>query len=50
MEQQHKNIWIFPLALAGVLALSGCEQAAQTQAQMPAPKVSVAEVIEQPIN
>lgn len=50
MEQQQKNIWIFPLALAGVLALSGCEQAAQTQAQMPAPKVSVAEVIEQPIN
>jgi len=50
MEQQHKNIWIFPLALAGALALSGCDQAAQTQAQMPPPKVSVAEVIEQPIN
>ena len=50
MEQQHKYIWIFPLALAGVLALSGCEQAEQSQAQIPAPKVSVAEVIEQPIN
>ncbi|MFV3090867.1 efflux RND transporter periplasmic adaptor subunit, partial [Pseudomonas sp. GW6] len=50
MEQLHKNIWIFPLALAGLLTLSGCDQATQTQAQMPAPKVSVAEVIEQPVN
>ncbi|WAJ39806.1 efflux RND transporter periplasmic adaptor subunit [Pseudomonas sp. GOM7] len=50
MEQFHKNIWIFPLALAGALLLSGCEQAPQAQAQMPAPKVSVAEVIEQPVN
>ena len=50
MEQHHKNIWIFPLALAGLLTLSGCDQATQTQAQMPAPKVSVAEVIEQPVN
>ena len=50
MEQFHKNIWIFPLALAGSLVLSGCEQAPQAQAQMPAPKVSVAEVIEQPVN
>lgn len=50
MEHSHKNIWIFPLALAGALVLSGCEQAPQAQAQMPAPKVSVAEVIEQPVN
>ncbi|MGG2397827.1 multidrug efflux RND transporter periplasmic adaptor subunit MexE [Pseudomonas sp. SH1-B] len=50
MEQQHKNIWIFSLALASVIALSGCEQSPQTQAQAPAPKVSVAEVIEQPVN
>lgn len=50
MEQHHKNIWIFPLALAGALLLSGCEQAPQAQAQMAAPKVSVAEVIEQSVN
>jgi membrane fusion protein, multidrug efflux system len=50
MEHSHKNIWIFPLALASALVLSGCEQAPQAQAQMPAPKVSVAEVIEQPVN
>lgn len=50
MEQPNKSIWIFPLVLASALALSACGQGAQEQAQMPAPKVSVAEVIEQPIN
>lgn len=50
MEQSHKNIWIFPLALVATLVLSACGQAPQGQAQMSAPKVSVAEVIEQPIN
>jgi membrane fusion protein, multidrug efflux system len=50
MEQPHKNIWIFPLALAATLVLSACGQAPDAMQQMPAPKVSVAEVIEQPIN
>lgn len=50
MQQSHENIRILPLALAGALLLGGCGQAAEEQAQMPVPKVSVAEVIEQPIN
>ncbi|MFI8610725.1 multidrug efflux RND transporter periplasmic adaptor subunit MexE [Pseudomonas sp. NPDC077649] len=50
MEQPHKNIWIFPLALAATLVLSACGQAPDAMQQLPAPKVSVAEVIEQPIN
>lgn len=50
MEQSNKNLWHFPLALAAVLVLSACGKAAETSQQMPAAKVSVAEVIQQPIN
>jgi len=50
MEQSNNNRWHFPLALAAVLVLSACGKAPETAQQMPAAKVSVAEVIEQPIN
>ncbi|MDH1263712.1 MULTISPECIES: multidrug efflux RND transporter periplasmic adaptor subunit MexE [unclassified Pseudomonas] len=50
MEQPNKNTWRFPLALAAVLVLSACGKTPETTQQMPAAKVSVAEVIEQPIN
>jgi hypothetical protein len=50
MEQSNKNLWHFPLALAAVLVLSACGKAPESAEQMPAAKVSVAEVIEQPIN
>ncbi len=50
MEQSNKNLWHFPLALAAVLVLSACGKAPESAQQMPAAKVSVAEVIEQPIN
>lgn len=50
MEQPNKNIWRFPLALAAVLVLSACGKSPETAQQMHAAKVSVAEVIEQPVN
>ncbi|PTS86424.1 efflux transporter periplasmic adaptor subunit [Pseudomonas sp. HMWF032] len=50
MEQSNNNRWHFPLALAAVLVLSACGKSPETAQQMPAAKVSVAEVIEQPIN
>jgi multidrug efflux system membrane fusion protein len=50
MEQSNKNLWHFSLALAAVLVLSACGKAPESAQQMPAAKVSVAEVIEQPIN
>ncbi|QLF91826.1 efflux RND transporter periplasmic adaptor subunit [Pseudomonas sp. ABC1] len=50
MQQPLKNTRMFPLALAAALVLSACGQAENNQAQMPAPKVSVATVIEQPIS
>ncbi|NMZ70572.1 membrane fusion protein, multidrug efflux system [Pseudomonas peli] len=50
MEQSNNNRWHFPLALAAVLVLSACGKAPETAQQMPAAKVSVAEVIEQQIN
>ena len=50
MEQSKKTIWHFPLALAAVLVLSACGKSEDTSQQMPAAKVSVAEVIQQPIN
>ena len=50
MEQSNNNRWHFPLALAAALVLSACGKAPETAQQMPAAKVSVAEVIEQPIN
>jgi multidrug efflux system membrane fusion protein len=50
MEQSNKNLWNFPLALAAALVLSACGNAPESAQQMPAAQVSVAEVIEQPIN
>ena len=50
MDQFKKTLWHFPLALAALLLLSACGKAPEATAQMPAAQVSVAEVIEQPIN
>jgi multidrug efflux system membrane fusion protein len=50
MEQSNKNLWHFPLALAAVLVLSACGKEPESAQKMPAAKVTVAEVIEQPIN
>ena len=50
MEQSNNPTWRFPLALAAILVLSACGKATETSQQMPAVKVSVAAVIEQPIN
>ncbi|WP_172149745.1 multidrug efflux RND transporter periplasmic adaptor subunit MexE [Pseudomonas tumuqii] len=50
MDQSKKNLWHFPAALAALLVLSACGQAPDAMQSMPAAKVSVAEVIEQPIN
>ncbi|MCG4453096.1 efflux RND transporter periplasmic adaptor subunit [Pseudomonas sp. MMS21-TM103] len=50
MEQPNNPIWQLPLALATVLVLSACGKTPEASAQMPAAQVSVAEVIEQPIN
>ena len=50
MEQSNNLTWRFPLALAAILVLSACGKAAETSQQMPAAKVSVAEVIQQPVN
>ncbi|MFZ2320197.1 MAG: efflux RND transporter periplasmic adaptor subunit [Pseudomonas sp.] len=40
----------YPLALAAILVLSACGKAPDSAAQQPAAKVSVAEVIQQPVN
>lgn len=50
MQQSTNNLWHFPLAVAAVLVLSACGKAPQSAQQMPAAKVSVADVIEQPIH
>jgi multidrug efflux system membrane fusion protein len=50
MEQSTNNLWNLPLALVAVLLLSACGKAPENTQKMPAAKVSVAEVIEQPIN
>lgn len=50
MEQSNNISWRFPLALAAVLVLSACGKGEEASQQMPAAKVSIAEVIEQPIN
>jgi multidrug efflux system membrane fusion protein len=50
MDQSNTPIWPLPLALAAALMLSACGQAPEATQQMPAAQVSVAEVIEQPIN
>ncbi|SDI15357.1 multidrug efflux RND transporter periplasmic adaptor subunit MexE [Pseudomonas panipatensis] len=49
MERSLNTLRI-PLALAALLVLSACGKSQQAAQSMPAPKVSVAEVIEQPIN
>ena len=49
MEQSTTTFWPIPLALAALLSLSACGKAAESAPQMPVAKVSVAEVIEQPI-
>jgi multidrug efflux system membrane fusion protein len=50
MDQSKKSLWHFALALAALMVLSACGKAPEATAQMPAAQVSVAEVIEQPIN
>ncbi|MDA7086444.1 efflux RND transporter periplasmic adaptor subunit [Pseudomonas sp. SA3-5] len=50
MEQPYNPSWQLPLALATLLALSACGKSPEATTQMPAAQVSVAEVIEQPIN
>ena len=49
MEQSLKHLR-FPLALLAVLVMSACGKAPETAASMPAAKVSVAKVLEQPVN
>ncbi|KES22402.1 MULTISPECIES: multidrug efflux RND transporter periplasmic adaptor subunit MexE [Pseudomonas] len=49
MERSPNSLRI-PLALAAVLVLSACGKTQEAAQNMPAPKVSVAEVIEQPVN
>jgi membrane fusion protein, multidrug efflux system len=48
--EQLNTLWRLPLALAALVAISACGEAPQSQQQMPAAKVSVAAVIEQPLN
>lgn len=50
MEQSFNLSWRLPLAVAAALLLSACGKGEEVSHQMPAAKVSVAEVIEQPIN
>lgn len=50
MEQSSNLSWRFPLAVAAILVLSACGKGEQAGQQAPAAKVSIAEVIEQPIN
>ncbi|HSC82749.1 MAG TPA: efflux RND transporter periplasmic adaptor subunit, partial [Pseudomonas sp.] len=50
MEQFTTPLLRYPLALAALLVLSACGKAPDSAAQHPAAKVSVAEVIQQPIN
>lgn len=50
MEQSFNLSWRLPLAITTALVLSACGKGEEASQQMPAAKVSVAEVIEQPIN
>ncbi len=50
MERSTSPLFHFPLALAAMLVLSACGKSEQSAQQHPAAKVSVAAVIEQPIN
>lgn len=49
MEQSLKQLR-YPLAILAVLVISACGKTPDTAAAMPASKVSVAKVIEQPVN
>jgi multidrug efflux system membrane fusion protein len=50
MEQSRNILWGLPLAITAALALSACGKGDEASQQQAAAKVSVAEVIEQPIN
>ncbi|SNS96721.1 MULTISPECIES: multidrug efflux RND transporter periplasmic adaptor subunit MexE [Pseudomonas] len=50
MEQPNNKIWHLPLAVLAAVILSACGKTEETTQQQHAAKVSVAEVIEQPIN
>ena len=50
MDQSNTAFWHLPLTLAAALLLGACGKTPETLQQMPAAKVSVAEVIQQPIN
>lgn len=50
MELLSTPLLRYPLALVAILQLSACGQAPQSAAQHPAAKVSVAAVLQQPIN
>jgi multidrug efflux system membrane fusion protein len=50
MAQFNKAIWPTPLALVAILALAACNKSEELGQQMAPAKVSVAEVIRQPIN
>ncbi|MDH1053593.1 multidrug efflux RND transporter periplasmic adaptor subunit MexE [Aquipseudomonas alcaligenes] len=50
MEQSFNLSWRLPLAITTALVLSACGKGEEASQQMPSAKVSVAEVIEQPIN
>ena len=50
MEQPNPLFWRFPLALTAALVLSACGKTEEAAQHAPAAKVSVAKVIEQPIN
>ena len=49
MEQSLKHLR-FPLAVLAVLVMSACGKTPDAAATMPAAKVSVAKVLEQPVN
>lgn len=49
MEQSFKHLR-FPLAALALLVMSACGKAPDAAATLPAPKVSVAKVLEQPVN
>ncbi len=49
MEQSLKHLR-FPLAMLAILVMSACGKTPETAATQPAAKVSVAKVIEQPVN
>ncbi|WP_375738325.1 multidrug efflux RND transporter periplasmic adaptor subunit MexE [Pseudomonas boanensis] len=50
MEASHNKFWRYPLTLAAAVVLVACGKAPEANLSTAAPKVSVAEVIEQPLN